>query len=215
MSRMSEYDIEVRNICPGTPERPVTGSELTFKNLRGKWYEQAKLDGDRVILAHGMAFNRHGQLYQRDYEKKLGDIYHELRNLFDEKVFDIEYLPTGANAGRCALLDIPNMVSNAHIPEFGHPTPARRFDTPYEVRHMIIKSSLPCQPLSDTLFKYDICALPSKECNNLVGEMYRDMKYIAEDNDLYPFEGVVLKKSSHTYKWDNKDTSDWIKVRFK
>ena len=194
---MSEYDIEVQNICPGTPERPVTGSELTFRNLRGKWYEQAKLDGDRVILAHGMAFNRHGQLYQRDYEQRLGDIYHELRNLFDEKVFDIEYLPTGANAGRCALLDIPNMHH------------------PYEMRHLIIKSSLPCQPAHESYFKYDICALPSYECNGIVGELYRDMKYLAEDDDLYPFEGVVLKKSSHIYKWDNKDTSDWVKVRFK
>ena len=206
MSRMSEYDIEVQNICPGTPERPVTGSELTFKNLRGKWYEQAKLDGDRVILSHGTAFNRHGQLYQRDYEKKLGDIYHELRNLFNEKVFDIEYLPTGPNAGRCALLDIPNMqpheVSECH-------------SFTYEMRHLIIKSSLPCQPAHEAYFKYDICALPSYECNGIVGELYRDMKYLAEEDDLYPFEGVVLKKSSHIYKWDNKDTSDWVKVRFK
>ena len=221
MSRMSEVDIEVRNICPGTPERPMKGTELTFQNLQGKWYEQAKLDGDRVILAHGVAFNRHGQLYQRDYEKKLGDIYDELKYLFNEKVFDIEYLPTGPNAGKCALLDIPNMISNAHIPEFGHPTAARRFDTPYEMRHLIIKSTLPCQPGHEWELKYDICALPSIECTHKTGELYRDLKHLYDNEDSYkfykecPFEGVVLKSSAHTYRWDRKETTDWIKVRFK
>ena len=213
MSRMSELDIEVRNICPGTPERPVTGSELTFQNLKGdKWIEQAKLDGDRVIIAHGMAFNRHGEPYQRDFEKKLGDIYDELKYVFNEKVFDVEYLPTGPNAGRCALLDIPDMH---HLDEDYVP-----FPTPYEMRHMIIKASLPCQPAHESYFKYDICALPSIE-GGMYGELYRDMKHISDnshnfkfDKD-YPFEGVVLKKSSHIYKWDNKDTSDWVKVRFK
>ena len=210
MSRMSELDIEVRNICPGTPERPMKGSELTFQNLRGKWYEQAKLDGDRVILSHGVAFNRHGQLYKRDYEKKLGDIYDELKYLFNEKVFDIEYLPTGSSAGKCALLDIPDMH---HLDEDYVP-----FSTPYEMRHLIIKSSLPCQPAHEAYFKYDICALPSVECNGVVGELYRDMKVLSEGTwkfDKYPFEGVVLKKSTHTYQWDRKESVDWIKVRFK
>ena len=105
-------DIEVKNICPGKPERPIKGSEWTFDNLRGEWFEEAKLDGDRVILAHGTAFNRHEELYQRDFSNKLGDIYDELRQLFNDcKVFDIEYMATGDNAGKCALLDIPDMVS--------------------------------------------------------------------------------------------------------
>ena len=209
---MSELDIEVRNICPGTPERPMKGTELTFQNLQGKWYEQAKLDGDRVILSHGVAFNRHGQLYKRDYEKKLGDIYDELKYLFNEKVFDIEYLPTGPNAGKCALLDIPNMqpheVSECH-------------SFTYEMRHLIIKSSLPCQPGHEWEFKYDICALPSIECNGKTGELYRDLKHLYEMEENYkfykecPFEGVVLKSSAHTYRWDRKETTDWIKVRFK
>lgn len=224
---MSEVDIEVRNICPGTPERPMKGTELTFQNLEGKWYEQAKLDGDRVILAHGVAFNRHGQLYQRDYEKKLGDIYDELKYLFNEKVFDIEYLPTGPNAGKCALLDIPNMFSvrtytdNTYRDENNQVRHMSEFATPYEMRHLIIKSTLPCQPGHEWEFKYDICALPSLECNGLTGELYRDLKHLYENEHSYkfykecPFEGVVLKSSSHVYRWDRKETTDWIKVRFK
>ena len=219
---MSELDIEVRNICPGTPERPMKGTELTFQNLRGKWYEQAKLDGDRVILSHGVAFNRHGQLYQRDYEKKLGDIYDELKYLFNEKVFDIEYLPTGPNAGKCALLDIPNMAQQYHRNSRNAKCHGMRWEPhPYEMRHLIIKSSLPCQPGHEWEFKYDICALPSIECKDRTGELYRDLKHLYNNEDNYkfykecPFEGVVLKSSAHTYRWDRKETTDWIKVRFK
>ena len=220
MSKMSELDIEQHNLCPGTPERPVAGSELTFKNLKGDWIEQAKLDGDRVILSHGMAFNRHGKIYQRDFKEKLGDIYKELRYLFDERVFDIEYLPTGPNAGKCALLDVPNMYTmgrrdlgtyrdaNNVTRSFGE-TP-----TPYGLRHLIIKSTLPCQPAHMSHFEYDICALPSHEGVRTYGELYRDMKTLNESIDDYPFEGVVLKKVNHTYLWNNKDTPHWVKVRY-
>jgi len=222
MGLMSEMDIEVKNICPGKPERPIKGSEWTFDNLRGEWFVDAKLDGDRMILAHGTAFNRHEELYQRDFSKKLGDIYDELRQLFtDCKVFDIEYMATGDNAGKCALLDIPDMVSNAHIPEFGHPTAARRFDTPYETRHMVMRSSLPCHDGMKAELKYDIQVLPCLRADKDKGSLYNSLKALNERADEfpcdYPFEGVVMKHPNHTYRFNRRksDFGHWCKVRFK
>ena len=47
---------------PGDPMRPVTGSELTLDDLDG-YYAEPKLDGNRVLLVHGLPFNRHGREY--------------------------------------------------------------------------------------------------------------------------------------------------------
>lgn len=217
MGVMSEMDIEVKNLCPGKPERPIKGSEWTFDNLRGEWFEELKLDGDRVVLSHGIAFNRHEALYQRDFSKKLGDIYDELRQLFtDCKVFDIEYMATGPMAGKCALLDIPDMVSNAHLPEYGNPC---RHDTPYDTRHMVMRSTLPCHNGTESFLKYDIQVLPCLRVTDNKGELYHSAKRINEERDDYPFEGVVMKHPNHTYRFNrNKgycDQGHWCKVRFK
>jgi len=235
MSKMSEMDIEVSNICPGTPERPIRGSEHTFKNLRGEWIEQVKLGTDggrghthRVILSHGNAFNRHGGLYTKCDTKH---IYEELREIFTPntgcRVFDIEMIASGPNKGKCALLDIPDMRSMGRRDvQTWNGRPISEEATEYHVRHDIIKAWLPAQPYWEEI-KYDIFALPSSDCVSgrvntkeypdisLAGAMYEDMKSLSEKWEDMPYEGVVLKKRTHTYKWNQKDTSEWIKVRYK
>ena len=203
MGVMSEMDIEVKNLCPGKPERPIKGSEWTFDNLRGEWFEELKLDGDRVVLSHGIAFNRHEALYQRDFSKKLGDIYDELRKLFSGiTVFDIEYMATGPMAGKCALLDIYTLSG-----------------MPYEDRHAVMRSRLPCHNGMESFLKYDIQVLPCLRVTDNKGELYHSAKRINEERDDYPFEGVVMKHPNHTYRFNrNKgycDQGHWCKVRFK
>lgn len=205
MGLMSEMDIEVKNICPGKPERPIKGSEWTFNNLRGEWFEEAKLDGDRVILAHGTAFNRHEEIYQRDFSNKLGDIYDELRKVFSGiQVFDIEYMATGDNAGKCALLDIYTLSG-----------------MPYEDRHAVMRSRLPCHDGMKAELKYDIQVLPCLRVDKDKGSLYNSLKALNERADEfpceYPFEGVVMKHPNHTYRFNRRksDFGHWCKVRFK
>ena len=221
MGLMSEMDIEVKNICPGKPERPIKGSEWTFDNLRGEWFEELKLDGDRVVLSQGTAFNRHEQLYQRDFSKKLGDIYDELRQLFPScKVFDIEYMATGDNAGKCALLDLPDLTKQYHRNSRSPGQHGMRWEPcTYETRHMAMRSSLPCHNGTESFLKYDIQVLPCLRVKDNKGELYHSAKRINEERDDYPFEGVVMKHPNHTYRFDrNKgycDQGHWCKVRFK
>jgi hypothetical protein len=207
---------EVRNRWPGFPPRPVTGGGLP--GLLGTSYRaEPKADGHRVILVHGLAFNRHGGLYSKDPEGFLEGHWEALTDLFPARVFDLEYFPHGDNRGNAILLDLN--VSSIKAQAFWD----------YHARRKLMESGLPqCDPVMETWgLANNLCIVPSIQGGAAANEFYEGLKAMYQEaldpghppgNTNWIWEGVVMKYVKSTYKTtrsqsDNK--TDWIKYRFR
>jgi len=187
--------IEHRRVrYPGDPMRPVTGSELTLDDLDG-YYAEPKLDGNRVLLVHGLPFNRHGREYQRDTYGYLDGHWETLTDLYPYKVFDLEFMPTGEHKGKAALLDIPCDLAT------------------YEVRRRVMEERLPKYPhIGSQELPDDLFILPRTFD---VKGTYKVLKSLWESRRREDsiWEGIVAKHKDSTYKFNEKGT--WIKIRYK
>ena len=182
---------------------PTSTDPSIFDKLRGEsgWYEQAKIKGKRLIIADGIAYDGNGQKFEGDTEQTLGAVAKELSCLFNEKIYDIVYIDRGKNIGKVALIDIPSV------------------EKPYNLRHLIIKASLPCASASEPVIKYDpVVALPSIELSTdrKKGELWKDMREFSDSLHDFPFSGVVLKHGDQQYQ-NQKEANGkekWWSVKF-
>jgi hypothetical protein len=185
------------------PKVPTLTDASIFKKLKneGGWYEQAKIKGQRLIIADGIAYDGSGQEFEGHTKQILGSVVEELSYVFNEKIYDIVFIEHRPNIGKVALIDIPSV------------------DKPYNIRHLIIKASLPCASAGEPLIKYDpVVALPSIELSpdRKKGDLWKDMREFSDSLHDLPFSGVVLKHGDQRYQYqkEGNDKDNWWAVKF-
>ena len=164
---------------------PISTNPSIFDKLRGEsgWYEQAKIRGQRLIIADGIAYDESGQEFEGDTKQTLGSVVNRLNHLYGESIYDVVYIDQGQNEGKVALIDIPSL------------------DACYSHRHMVVKAFNPCAAGNEEQIKHDLFALPSIEQSNEgpKGEFWKAIKDIVDSGKDLPFCGVVLKNSEHRF----------------
>ena len=96
---------------PKVPTRTDASIFEKLKNERG-WYEQAKIKGQRLIIADGIAYDNGGQEFEGDTKQTLGPMANLLNHLYGESIYDVVYIDQGQNEGKVALIDIPSLDAN-------------------------------------------------------------------------------------------------------
>ncbi|MDA7757357.1 hypothetical protein N8920_05610 [Opitutales bacterium] len=167
------------------PKVPTPTDDSIFEKLKGEsgWYEQAKIKGQRLIIADGIAYDDNGQEFEGDTKQTLGSVVNRLNHLYGESIYDVVYIDQGQNEGKVALIDIPSL------------------DACYSHRHMVVKAFNPCAAGNEEQIKHDLFALPSIEQSNEgpKGEFWKAIKDIVDSGKDLPFCGVVLKNSEHRF----------------
>ena len=184
------------------PKVPTLTDASIFEKLKGEsgWYEQAKIKGQRLIIADGIAYDDNGQKFEGDTRQTLGSVVNRLNGLYGESIYDVVYIDRGQNEGKVALIDIPSL------------------DDCYSHRHMVVKAFNPCAAGNEEQIKYDLFALPSIEQSNdgPKGEFWKAIKDIVDSSKELPFCGVVLKNSQHRFNWaaESNEKDKWWAVDF-
>lgn len=181
---------------------PISTNPSIFDKLRGEsgWYEQAKIRGQRLIIADGIAYDESGQEFEGDTKQTLGSVVNRLNHLYGESIYDVVYIDQGQNEGKVALIDIPSLDDN------------------YSHRHMVVKAFNPCAAGNEEQIKHDLFALPSIEQSNEgpKGEFWKDMREFSDSLQDFPFSGVVLKHGDQRYQYqkEGNDMNKWWAVEF-
>lgn len=185
------------------PKVPTPTNDSIFEELKGEngWYEQAKIKGQRLIIADGIAYDGNGQEFEGDTKQTLGSVVNRLNHLYGESIYDVVYIDQGQNEGKVALIDIPSL------------------DACYSHRHMVIKAFNPCAAgFEEERIEYDLFALPSIEHSNegSKGELWKALRDVANTGKELPFCGVVLKNSEHRFdrSEEGNEKDRWWGVSF-
>ena len=104
---------------------PLKKTECLFKTLTGQWFEEAKLEGERLMLSKDEVFQVDGKKRPGKIPENIRSVQRELSSIFDYDFYDVITIKEGEQTGLTFLLDFPDCK------------------LPFSIRHTIMRASLP------------------------------------------------------------------------
>ena len=106
-------------------KRPIERDENIFNSLDDQWFEEAQLDGLRLLLTKTEILQIDGKNYSGELIENIREVHAELSSMFDYDLYDVITITEGKHKGLTFLLDYPDCL------------------LPFATRHTLIRSSLP------------------------------------------------------------------------
>ena len=184
-------------------KRPIKKNVDIFDSLDDKWFEEAQIDGLRLLLTKTEILQIDGKNYSGELMENIREVHTELSSIFDYDLYDVITITEGKHKGLTFLIDFPDCL------------------LPYATRHTIIRSSLP-NLHSIIKYSYDpkLSALPCMLPGGKLGELYLDLKKGHPFFKEILFCGIVLKNSTGLYDTEsiksahNICPNEWYSVKF-
>ena len=184
-------------------KRPIKKDEDIFDSLDDKWFEEAQIDGLRLLLTKSEILQIDGKNYSGEHIENIKAVHAELSCIFDYDLYDVITITEGKHKGLTFLLDLPDC------------------SLPFSARHTLTRASLP-NLHSVIEYNYDskLSALPCMLPGGKQGELYLELKKVTPFTKKFLSVELYLKIPAGLYDTEPIKSAhgifpnEWYSVKF-